>query len=151
MIFHTVTEREVRRGIQTVSQSRDHCVAYVRHIENMNLSASKSAQLFVDVAPASSAGGRLEVDPEAGRLLYKLREVLLPSRLASSNIRHFDIETIDDEGIDLIRHGSYLNDFSECFYRQVRIYTVILSMNAAGRYRQHWFAAHVSCLRSCML
>jgi len=111
-----VTEREVRHGIVNKIQSRDHCLAYVRNINNVNTAAVKSAPLFIDMLKTAS---RIEIDNEARTLLHELSDVLLPSRLAESNITHFDIDWETDEGLDFNTHADYLRQFSETFYEQV--------------------------------
>jgi hypothetical protein len=126
-----VTEREVRRGINNASQSRDHCLAYIRHIENVNMSSFKSAQFFIDMVKTAS---RIEIDSEASSLLYDLREVLLPSRLPETNITHFSIEWVGNQGLDYNSHAAYLHQFGETFYNQVTVLITSSNVLIVARY-----------------
>lgn len=81
------------------------------------MTAVKSAQLFIDMLQTTS---RVDIDYEAGALLYELRQVLLPSRLPESNVTHFNIDWVGNEGLEYNSHSQYLQQFSETFYQQVR-------------------------------
>jgi len=107
-----VTEREVRRGIINAKDTQKHCLAYIRNIENINVSSVKFARNFIDMI------GR-DVDEEAESLLSILRDELLPTRLADSNIVHFTVEWSREVGLDVDTHRDYLRQFCEIFYRLV--------------------------------
>lgn len=47
--FMSVTEREVINGILSVKNTKNHCLAYIRYINNINLQNLKKASLFVDI------------------------------------------------------------------------------------------------------
>ncbi|KAJ8954195.1 hypothetical protein NQ318_005790 [Aromia moschata] len=47
--FMSVTEREVINGILNVKNTKNHCLAYIRYINNINLQNLKKASLFVDI------------------------------------------------------------------------------------------------------
>ena len=112
LFSHTVTEREVRHGIIDAKNTKDHCLAYIRDIDNMNLTALRFARNFIDMT------GR-EVDKEAVKLLSVLRDEILPTKLPDYNIARFKIEWTGKEGLDRESHKEYLRDFCEHFYASV--------------------------------
>jgi hypothetical protein len=75
-----VTEREVINGILDVRNTKNHCLAYVRIINNINLQNIKKASLFIDIINRS-------LDNEAIRLLANLRDERLTSKIESSNFQ----------------------------------------------------------------
>lgn len=79
------------------------------------MAASKSVQLFVDMFMAS----RLEIDNEANTLMHELRENLLPSRFADTNISRFSVDWVGLDGLDRNSHAEYLSQFTDLFYKQV--------------------------------
>lgn len=74
----SVTEREVINGILNVKNTKNHCLAYVRYINNINLQNLKKASLFVDIINRS-------LDTESAKLLGDLRDTRLPAKIESSN------------------------------------------------------------------
>lgn len=74
----TVTEREVINGILNVKNTRNHCLAQVRYINNINLQNLRRAGNFIDIA-------NRQVDTEAVKLLSNLRDERLPAKLEASN------------------------------------------------------------------
>jgi len=75
-----VTEREVINGILNVKNTKNHCLAYVRIINNINLQNLKKASLFLDVLNRS-------LDTEASRLLANLRDERLTAKIEASNFQ----------------------------------------------------------------
>jgi len=110
LTFISVTEREVRRGIINANDTEKHCLAYIRHIQHMDLSAVNSVRNFVDMI------GNV-VDTEADSLLSILREELLPAKLIDSNIARFIVDWSGDQGLDVGTHSEYLQQFCEVFDR----------------------------------
>lgn len=78
--FITVTEREVIRGVLNVRNTKNHCLAYVRYINNINLQNLRRAGLFIDVANRA-------LDSEAIRLLANLRDERLPGKIEPTNLQ----------------------------------------------------------------
>lgn len=78
--FMSVTEREVINGILNVKNTKNHCLAYVRYINNINLQNLKKASLFVDIINRS-------LDTEAAKLLANLRDERLPNKIETTNIQ----------------------------------------------------------------
>lgn len=74
----TVTEREVINGILDVKNTKNHCLAYVRWINNINLQNLKKASLFIDILNRS-------LDTEAVKLLANLRDERLVQKIEQSN------------------------------------------------------------------
>ena len=108
----TVTERELRRAIRDKcpTAAEHHCLAYIRHINDINLTDVRAARNFVDM---TSENG---VDTEAERLLSELRDDLLPKQLSTTNIRHFSVQWKSPDGLNIISHDDYLNNFCNTFY-----------------------------------
>lgn len=77
-----VTEREVINGILNVKNTKNHCLAYVRYINNINLQNLKKASLFVDIINRS-------IDTEAAKLLANLRDERLPNKIETTNIEKY--------------------------------------------------------------
>lgn len=75
-----VTEREVINGILNVKNTKNHCLAYIRYINNINLQNLKKASLFVDIINRS-------LDTESVKLLANLRDERLPAKIETSNIQ----------------------------------------------------------------
>lgn len=105
-----MTEREVRRGVIDAKDTDKHCLAYVRNIRNMDLTAANSIRNFVDMTGQ-------EVDSEAEHLLSVLRDDVLPSRLAETNVARFTVDWSGDQGLDVQTHAEYLRQFCEVFDR----------------------------------
>lgn len=81
-LLFTVTEREVINGILNVKNTKNHCLAYVRYINNINLQNLKKASLFVDILNRS-------LDTEASKLLANLRDERLPNKIESTNLQRW--------------------------------------------------------------
>lgn len=75
-----MTEREVINGILDVKNTKNHCLAYVRIINNINLQNLKKASLFIDIINRS-------VDSEAVRLLANLRDERLTDKIETTNFQ----------------------------------------------------------------
>ena len=75
-----MTEREVIRGVLNVRNTKNHVLAYVRYINNINLQNLRRAGLFIDIANRA-------VDAEAVRLLANLRDERLPAKIEQSNLQ----------------------------------------------------------------
>lgn len=80
-----VTEREVINGILSVKNTKNHCLAYVRYINNINLQNLKKASLFVDVINRS-------LDTESAKLLGNLRDERLPNKIESTNMQKYVLQ-----------------------------------------------------------
>lgn len=63
-----------------MKNTKNHCLAYVRYINNINLQNLRKAGLFVDIANRS-------LDNEASRLLADLRDERLPNKIESGNMQ----------------------------------------------------------------
>ncbi|XP_052753046.1 NACHT and WD repeat domain-containing protein 2 [Galleria mellonella] len=110
--FMSVTEREVINGILNVKNTKNHCLAYVRYINNINLQNLKKASNFVDILNRS-------LDTEACKLLADLRDVRLPEKIETTNIQNYTVEWIGRDGLDTETHGEYLNHFISHFYKNI--------------------------------
>ncbi|CAG5115605.1 unnamed protein product [Candidula unifasciata] len=110
--FMSVTEREVERGILKASNVQEHCLAYIREINNMNTTLMRVASKFVDFAARN-------VDGEAQKLLRVLRDEKLPRKMPESNIARFTVEWCGREGIDEETHKDYFRTFCDHFYENV--------------------------------
>lgn len=80
----SVTEREVINGILSVKNTKNHCLAYVRYINNINLQNLKKASLFVDIINRS-------LDTESSKLLANLRDERLPNKIETSNMQKYEL------------------------------------------------------------
>ncbi|XP_053618962.1 NACHT and WD repeat domain-containing protein 2 [Plodia interpunctella] len=110
--FMSVTEREVINGVLNVKNTKNHCLAYVRYINNINLQNLKKASNFVDILNRS-------LDTEASKLLADLRDVRLPEKIETTNIQKYTVEWIGRDGLDPETHGEYLNHFITHFYKNI--------------------------------
>lgn len=84
LLSFLVTEREVINGILNVKNTKNHCMAYVRYINNINLQNLKKASLFVDIINRS-------LDTEASKLLANLRDERLPNKIESTNMQKYNL------------------------------------------------------------
>lgn len=78
----TVTEREVINGVLNVKNTKNHCLAYVRYINNINLQNLRKASLYLDIANRS-------LDNEASKLLADLRDERVPNKIESTNLQRY--------------------------------------------------------------
>jgi hypothetical protein len=72
----------VINGVLNVKNTKNHCLAYVRYINNINLQNLKKASLFVDILNRS-------LDTEACKLLADLRDERLPAKIESTNLQRW--------------------------------------------------------------
>ena len=77
-----MTEREVINGILNVPNTKDHTMALVRYINNINLQNLRRASNFIDIV-------NRQIDTEAMKLLSDLRDVRLPNRIESTNYHRY--------------------------------------------------------------
>lgn len=108
----SVTEREIINGILDVKNTKNHCLGYVRYINNINLQNLKKASNFVDILNRS-------LDTEAAKLMSDLRDVRLPNKIEPSNFQKYTVEWIGREGLDIETHEEYLNHFIAHFYKNI--------------------------------
>lgn len=108
----SVTEREVIRGILNVRNTKNHCLAYVRYINNINLQNLRRAGLFIDIANRA-------VDAEAIKLLANLRDERLPAKIEPTNLQRYTVEWIGRDGLATDTHEEYLQNFVAHFYRNI--------------------------------
>lgn len=78
-----VTEREVINGILNVKNTKNHCLAYLRYINNINLQNLKKASLYLDILNRS-------LDTEASKLLANLRDERVPGKIETTNLQRWD-------------------------------------------------------------
>ncbi|XP_069163973.1 NACHT and WD repeat domain-containing protein 2 [Procambarus clarkii] len=108
--FMSVTEREVINGILNVKNTKNHTLALVRYINNINLQNLRRAANFIDIV-------NRQIDGEAMKLLSDLRDVRLPARIESTNYHRYTVEWIGREGLAKETHGEYLQEFCTHFYK----------------------------------
>ncbi|XP_035219910.1 NACHT and WD repeat domain-containing protein 2-like [Stegodyphus dumicola] len=108
----SVTEREVINGILKVSNTRNHCLAYIRQINAVDMTNLKEVSKFIDTL------GRT-VDIEAQRLLTDLRDVRLPAKIEASNMVKYTINWTGKEGLAVKYHEDYLREFTAHFYKHI--------------------------------
>ncbi|KAK8403257.1 hypothetical protein O3P69_000406 [Scylla paramamosain] len=108
--FMSVTEREVIKGILAVKNTKNHSLALVRYINNINLQNLRRAANFIDIV-------NRQIDGEAMKLLSDLRDVRLPARIESTNYHRYTVEWIGREGLAKETHGEYLQQFCTDFYK----------------------------------
>ncbi|XP_050688331.1 NACHT and WD repeat domain-containing protein 2-like [Eriocheir sinensis] len=108
--FMSVTEREVIKGILSVRNTKNHTLALVRYINNINLQNLRRAANFIDIV-------NRQIDGEAMKLLSDLRDVRLPARIESTNYHRYSVEWIGREGLAKETHGEYLQQFCTDFYK----------------------------------
>ncbi|XP_047484728.1 uncharacterized protein LOC125036301 [Penaeus chinensis] len=108
--FMSVTEREVINGILSVKNTKNHTLALVRYINNINLQNLRRAANFIDIV-------NRQIDGEAMKLLSDLRDVRLPARIEASNYHRYTVEWIGREGLAKETHGEYLQEFCTHFYK----------------------------------
>ncbi|CAI5452798.1 unnamed protein product [Caenorhabditis angaria] len=110
--FMSVTEREVIHGILKAKNPNEHCLCYIRHINNISLTQMKTASKFVDIA-------HNHVNTEAQKYLANLRDERVPAKLIGTNIRRSTVEWVGRDGIDVQYHAEYIRQFCADFYRSI--------------------------------
>uniref|UniRef100_A0A915AE07 Uncharacterized protein n=1 Tax=Parascaris univalens TaxID=6257 RepID=A0A915AE07_PARUN len=110
--FMSVTEREVIHGILKAKNPNEHCLCYVRHINNIAISQTRTAAKFVDIV-------HNQICTEAQQLLSNLRDERVPAKLNAANIRRSTIEWAGRDGIDNVSHADYIKRFCNDFYESI--------------------------------
>ncbi|XP_023244232.1 NACHT and WD repeat domain-containing protein 2-like [Centruroides sculpturatus] len=108
----SVTEREVINGILNVKDTKNHCLAYVRHINNINMGNLREASKFIDVINKN-------IDVEAQNLLNNLRDERLVEKIEKSNFMKYTVEWNGKDGLDDETHADYLKHFKCHFYKYI--------------------------------
>ena len=106
--FIAVTEDEIAEGIALNDKRKDRCLAFIRHINNINLQHPK-AWRFIDMTADK------QLDTEAQQLMTSLREETIPQLLPAENIFRFEADWSDDDGINEREHAAYLQQFCDTF------------------------------------
>ncbi|VDM45229.1 unnamed protein product [Toxocara canis] len=112
--FMSVTEREVIHGILKAKNPNEHCLCYVRHINNI-------------------------VCAEAQQLLSSLRDERVPAKLDAANIRRSTIEWAGRDGVDTVFHADYIKRFCNDFYESIT-QMVNKAMKKHDKFRDHLFS-----------
>ncbi|KAI1303164.1 NACHT and WD repeat domain-containing protein 2 [Halotydeus destructor] len=107
-----VTEREVINGLLSVSNTKDHCIAYIRQIQKVNMTNLKEVNKFLDLLNG-------EVDTEAADLLSDLRDKRVFEKIVPSNIVKYKINWSDEGGLNANDHFDYLQEFTNHFYKYI--------------------------------
>ena len=108
----TVTEREVRRAMAdscSTAPGTDY-LAYIRHIDGIDLVDVTAARNFVDMTSDN------DVDGDAERLLSELRDDYV---LPACNVQRFTVSWVSPDGLNTVSHEDYLNRFCNTFYSLV--------------------------------
>ncbi|XP_076319840.1 NACHT and WD repeat domain-containing protein 2 isoform X1 [Tachypleus tridentatus] len=108
----SVTEREVINGILNTRNTRSHCLAYVRQINNINMANLRVASQFIDISNRT-------VDAEAQKLLSNLRDERLPAKIEHPNYIKYTVEWSGKDGLNPEAHKDYLKHFTSHFYRHI--------------------------------
>lgn len=109
----SVTEREVINGVLKLKETRNTCLAYVRHISKINMTNIKQVNKFVDLID----GG--DIDIEASNLLSDLRDKRLVNKIHPDNIIKFKLNWSDKDGLNEDEHYEYLIEFINHFYKNI--------------------------------
>ncbi|CAI4228678.1 unnamed protein product [Auanema sp. JU1783] len=125
--FMSVTEREVIHGILKAKNPNEHCLCYIRHINNISLTQIKTASKFVDIT-------HNHINTEAQKLLANLRDERVPSVLSSERIRRSTVEWFGRDGLDSNYHSSYIKNFCTDFYKSIT-YMVDTAMEKHAKFR----------------
>uniref|UniRef100_A0AC35EXK7 NACHT domain-containing protein n=1 Tax=Panagrolaimus sp. PS1159 TaxID=55785 RepID=A0AC35EXK7_9BILA len=128
----SVTEREVIHGILKAPIPNEHCLCYVRHIQNININQTNTASKFTDIV-------HKQVNIEAQKLLANLRDERVPSKLCAKNIRRSTVEWAGREGMDVHAHAEYLKEFCRDFYSSITT-QVDNAMRKYDKFRDELFA-----------
>ncbi|XP_065565326.1 NACHT and WD repeat domain-containing protein 2-like isoform X3 [Artemia franciscana] len=110
--FMSVTEREVINGLLNVKNTKNHCLSYVRIINNINLQNVRKAGLYIDIL-------NRQVDTEAVRLMANLRDERVPNRIELTNYKKYTIDWIGRDGLAADTHEEYIQDFITHFYKSM--------------------------------
>ena len=108
-----VTEDEIVEGIAQNDRRKDRCLAFIRHINNINLQHPK-AWRFIDMTADK------QLDTEAQQLMTSLREETIPQLLPAENIFRFETDWSDDDGINERDHAAYLQQFCDTFETAIK-------------------------------
>lgn len=108
----SVTEREVINGVLKLKETRNTCLAYVRHISKINMTNVRQVNKFIDLIDG-------DVDQEASDLLADLRDRRLVKKIHPENIIKFKLNWSDRDGLNEDAHYEYLCEFINHFYKHI--------------------------------
>eukprot|EP00095_Tigriopus_kingsejongensis_P002552 maker-scaffold309_size213625-snap-gene-0.20 protein:Tk02552 transcript:maker-scaffold309_size213625-snap-gene-0.20-mRNA-1 annotation:"GI10101" len=114
---HSVVEREVVEGILEVKETKGSSLAFLRRINNLNLSDNKGglgkkALSYVDIK-------ELKQDKEAAKMMSELSELKIPEKLERSNWKNYEVEWIGLSGHSKEAYDKYMTTFIFDFYKSV--------------------------------
>ena len=112
VVYVSVTEEEIRKGLIEETDNRNRCLVFRRTIKDINMKHEK-AWRFIDQNEDGT------IDSEAQELLNKLRDEEIPNSLTKENIIDFTTTWNDNEGINEKDHEEYLREFCMEFERSI--------------------------------
>uniref|UniRef100_A0A1I8AA47 WD_REPEATS_REGION domain-containing protein n=2 Tax=Steinernema glaseri TaxID=37863 RepID=A0A1I8AA47_9BILA len=130
--FMSVTEREVINGILSSENPNEHCLCFVRHIDNIVVNPTTAAAKFIDLVAD-------QINSEAQKLLANLRDERVPTKLHKSCIRRYAIEWLGKDGIDATYHASYISKFCLDFSTSVTA-LIDAAVVKQSKFRDHLYS-----------
>ncbi|KAL4221581.1 NACHT and WD repeat domain-containing protein 2 [Mactra antiquata] len=114
--YMSVTEAEVFNGILHADAVAEHCLCFVRIIEDVTSHLNhEKAWRFVDVLSTEPSS----LDMEAQSILSKLRDERIVQKLQNTNINRHTVRWSEKEGINREDHADYLQVFKDSFYTSI--------------------------------
>ena len=145
-----MTEDEIYNGIFDLSTPNDHCLCYIREIDELHNNIPEAiACRYVDNDPFSP----LEVDENAQHLLQQLKEQKLPLALHQSNMHRYSIPW-SSVGVDsnVPEHKAYLESLCKQVCTDVKklVDKALVSKDFKTSELHHEILHHASfCLSKC--
>lgn len=93
-------------GVLNVKNTKNHCLAYVRYINNINLQNLRKASLFLDIANRS-------LDNEASKLLADLRDERLPNKIESTNLQRYSSPVVLYKISNFVKLLDYIENIAQ--------------------------------------
>ena len=119
VISPAVTEDEIAQGIFKVPNPQNHCLCYIRELEGLhNHLSDKAAKQYVDVSTEDPT----TADEKSQQLLFKLKNVTVPTYLGSKNVRTYSLPWMTG-GVNPhnVEHAKYLNQFCQHVYTDLKM------------------------------
>lgn len=110
-----VTEEEIREGIINDKNPANHCLAFIRDIDHINLQHPKAWRFQELIGQESDA----RINTETQELLNHVRNDLIPTTLPEENIHMFKTVWTDNDGINENDNQEYLQEFCDTFEKSV--------------------------------
>lgn len=115
----SITEQEIWNGVLLNDEPEMHCLVFVRNFQQGAKLPPKNQALIRRFADFNENG---DIDPVSEKMLYDLKNYILPSKLDDSNMFRYSIPFDTKVGIDPVvaSHAKYLNLINDTLLKNTK-------------------------------